>query len=417
MLFWCILTWWWFGRSEPVCAQRSSVPCRSVPSLWPLPTPPPPSACRLYLWSEHTHHPGRNMSITATRVKSRAEMSHGLRGLTLWDCFEKFGAGNDPILLHLWQTIRFLGFTPEVGAAVHAGYVEDSYALQRHVAEVQGSPATLAKAKQEVGYWGEIPKKVKRTLSEQKKRLLYLLTSTTRQSFSFLQEAKKVSEVANSKYQSLFFILKCRAGNRLFSSTFRGDSPFAPLVRPLTCCWISGGVSLSWNGNDERWRRPVHVDTGVIRVRWPLVCDQKHSGCGSPLQWKSSCWWSHRAPGLLPPEGHLGSPGCSSGPWAPTRLPRCPSGSLSGLCPHNLVGSKQCQEFQFQCPYSGVGTSVVKMLMVSPPPQRRQRARSFPVPSGRTATGGHTCRFSLSVIATVSVRGNWWIIPPNSKTK
>lgn len=168
MLFLCILTWWWFGRSEPVCARHSSVLCRSVPSLWPLPTPPPPSACRLYLCSEHTNHSGRNMSITATRVKSRAEISHGLRGLTLWDCFEKFGVGHDPILLHLWQTIRFLGFTPEVGAAVHAGYVEDSYALQRHVAEVQGSPATLAKAKQQVGYRGEIQRKVKRTLREQK---------------------------------------------------------------------------------------------------------------------------------------------------------------------------------------------------------------------------------------------------------
>lgn len=365
------------------------------------------------------HHSGRNMSITATHVKSRAEISHGLRGLTLWGCFEKFVVGNDPILLHLWQPIRFFGFTPEVGAAVHAGYVEDSYALQRHVAEVQGSPTTLAKAKQKIGYRREIQKKKKSKADVKwtKKQLLYLLTSTTRQSFSFLQEAKKVSEVANSKYQSLFFILKCQAGNRLFSSTFRGDSPFTPLVSPLTCCWISGGVSLSWNENDERWRHPAHVDTGVIRVWWPLVWDQKHSGCGSPLQWKSSCWWSHRAPDLLSPEGHLGSPGCSSGPWAPTRLLRCPSGSLSGLCPHNLVGSEQCQEFQFQCPYSSVGAFVVKMLMVSPPPQRRQRARSFPVPNGRTATGGHTCRFSLSVIASASVRGNWWIIIPDSNTK
>lgn len=31
---------------------------------------------------------------------------------------------------------------------MHAGYVEDSDALQRYVAEVQGSPATLAEAKQ-----------------------------------------------------------------------------------------------------------------------------------------------------------------------------------------------------------------------------------------------------------------------------
>ncbi len=37
-----------------------------------------------------------------------------------------------------------------------------------------------------------------------------ILTSIVRHSFSFLQEAEMVSEVANSKYQSLFFILKNR---------------------------------------------------------------------------------------------------------------------------------------------------------------------------------------------------------------
>lgn len=89
---------------------------------------------------------------------------------------------------------------------MHAGYVEDSYALQRYVAEVQGSPATLAEAKQ----------KGKEDIQWTKKWLSEPLTSITRQSFSFLQEAKIVSEVANSKYQSLFFILKCQEGNGLF---------------------------------------------------------------------------------------------------------------------------------------------------------------------------------------------------------
>lgn len=42
-----------------------------------------------------------------------------------------------------------------------------------------------------------------------------MLTSIMRHSFSFLQEAEMVSEVANSKYQSLFFILKNR--ERLYS--------------------------------------------------------------------------------------------------------------------------------------------------------------------------------------------------------
>lgn len=145
-------------------------------------------------------------------MKRRVKTS---RDLTLGDCFEKVGVSDDPTLLQLWQTVRFLGFTPEVGAAVHAGYVEDGYALQTHVAEVQGSPAALTGAKQQVGYWREIPKNRTWGWSQQKKWPLYLLTSTARQSFSFLQEAKMVSEVANSKYQSLFFILKCQVGNRL----------------------------------------------------------------------------------------------------------------------------------------------------------------------------------------------------------
>lgn len=60
------------------------------------------------------------------------------------------------------------------------------------------------------------PKNVTWAWNQRKKWPLYLLTSTARQSFSFLQEAKMVSEVANSKYQSLFFILKCQVGYRLF---------------------------------------------------------------------------------------------------------------------------------------------------------------------------------------------------------
>lgn len=88
-------------------------------------------------------------------MKRRVKTS---RDLTLGDCFEKVGVSDDPALLHLWQTVHFLGFTPEVGAAVHAGYVEDGYALQTHVAQVQGSPAALKGAKQMGGYWTETPK-------------------------------------------------------------------------------------------------------------------------------------------------------------------------------------------------------------------------------------------------------------------
>lgn len=138
-----------------------------------------------------------------------------------------------------------------------------------------------------------------------------------------------------------------------------------------------------------------------LHLKLNFKFDQKNSG--SPLQWKSSCWWSHRARGLLPPEGHLGSPGSSSGPWAPTHLLQSLSGSLSGLSPHSLVGSKRCQEIQFQCQPFSAARFVFKIRKVWPPPQRRQRARSFPVPSGRTATGGRDWRFSLSAITHASV--------------
>lgn len=87
-------------------------------------------------------------SIQVRSDHRRGELKQLVGSPTLWDCFEKFRVRDDPVLLHLWWTVIFLGFTPEVGAAVHAGYVEDSYALQRHVAEVQGSPATLAGAEQ-----------------------------------------------------------------------------------------------------------------------------------------------------------------------------------------------------------------------------------------------------------------------------
>lgn len=35
---------------------------------------------------------------------------------------------------------------------MHAGYVEDSYALQRHAAQVQSLPTALVEAKQQVVY-------------------------------------------------------------------------------------------------------------------------------------------------------------------------------------------------------------------------------------------------------------------------
>lgn len=64
--------------------------------------------------------------------------------LTLWDFLKKFRVSDNLIGLHLWHTIRLLGLAPEIGASVHAGNVEDSYALKRHAAQVQVFPTALA---------------------------------------------------------------------------------------------------------------------------------------------------------------------------------------------------------------------------------------------------------------------------------
>lgn len=131
--------------------------------------------------------------------------------LTLWNYFKKFRVGDDLTVLHLWHIIRFLGLTPEVGASVHAGYVEDSYALQRHAAQVQRSPTTLGEVNQQVVCTHSWTKAMPGTLTIIWIRYVFgaeIPTSIERQSFSFLQEAEMVSDVANSKYQSLFFILR-----------------------------------------------------------------------------------------------------------------------------------------------------------------------------------------------------------------
>lgn len=53
-------------------------------------------------------------------------------------------------MLRLERSVRLLGFAPEVGASVHAGYVEDSYALQRPTAQVYVSATALVTGKQQV---------------------------------------------------------------------------------------------------------------------------------------------------------------------------------------------------------------------------------------------------------------------------
>lgn len=49
--------------------------------------------------------------------------------LTLGNYFQSFRVSDNLTLLQPCHAIRLLRLTPEVGASVHAGYVEDSYAL------------------------------------------------------------------------------------------------------------------------------------------------------------------------------------------------------------------------------------------------------------------------------------------------
>lgn len=84
----------------------------------------------------------------------------------------------------------------------------------------------------------------------------HLKTSMVRQSLSFLHEAKMVSEVANSKYQSLFFILK--KGGQGFKSAkekkkgsnfrfYQLVSALLPAVEPLRV-FLSHGMEAVGDG-------------------------------------------------------------------------------------------------------------------------------------------------------------------------
>lgn len=99
VFFLCILTWWWFEKSEPVCARRSSAPCRSVPSRWPLPTPPPPGACRLYLWSDVTRRSDTGQSQTR-RAKTSRDLSGSHLVRLFWDVQGPWGPHPGPPLMN-----------------------------------------------------------------------------------------------------------------------------------------------------------------------------------------------------------------------------------------------------------------------------------------------------------------------------
>lgn len=161
----------------------------------------------------------------------------------------------------------------------------------------------------------------------------------------------------------------------------------------------------------KRWAIEASCSSGHKRndvLKSNLKFDLKNSG--SPLRWKSSCWWFRRARGLLPPEGRLGSPGCSSGPWAPTRLLQSRSGSLAGLSPHSLVGRKGRQQIQFQCQPVRAGrfASQDRKGLTSSPTQTTSQV----VSSAQRQDGDWRSRLEVFPVcnhASVSLQGkNWW---------
>lgn len=103
-----------------------------------------------HIWREIGHTDTRWNSLKPTILMRWFMRVQNQPSLTLWDRFEKFRVSDDLTMLRLCHTVRLLGFAPEVGASVYAGYVEDSDALQRQTAQVQVSPTALAKAKQQV---------------------------------------------------------------------------------------------------------------------------------------------------------------------------------------------------------------------------------------------------------------------------
>lgn len=176
-----------------------------------------------------------------------------------------------------------------------------------------------------------------------------------------------------------------------------------------TCCWTSEDVSPSWCETGERWRRPVNTLAHVSQAQ-----NQKHFfSCDAFLRnsqhrWRSSCWWFHKAPGRPSPYSHPWRPARSSGPSAPESSPRCLSEYESDprhrilheghthsdtdmthrLRVHKTIeNSENTQQLRANSP---------ALTDFSPPPHRRHRARSFPVPRGSTATGGRPSRLALS---------------------
>lgn len=88
---------------------------------------------------------------------------------------------------------------------MHAGNVKYGHPLQGQAAEVQRCSTALETEQQSQGIGPQTGHQIGSNA--------YVLgpapplTSIVRLSLSFLQEAEMVSEVANSKYHSLFFIL------------------------------------------------------------------------------------------------------------------------------------------------------------------------------------------------------------------
>lgn len=154
-----ILTWCWFEKCEPVCARRSSAPCRSAPFQWPLPAPPPPSACRLYLRSDGTHHSGTRQS-----QKRRAKTSHPCRVSPCETVLRSSGSVMTPPCSTSGELSGFLDSPQRLEPPCMLGMLRTAMPSRDMLLRSRGLPQ----------HWPKQSKKVKRTFSELKNDSLSL---------------------------------------------------------------------------------------------------------------------------------------------------------------------------------------------------------------------------------------------------
>lgn len=105
-----VLTWWWHWHTEPVYVLHSSVQCRSVPSLSPLPGRPPPTAGH---WSLETNtDEGYNFSYRCsvlTKLKNTGTSKYLHWKVSYYSCLRCLGAVESACPSLTRQLVSYIG--------------------------------------------------------------------------------------------------------------------------------------------------------------------------------------------------------------------------------------------------------------------------------------------------------------------